>query len=63
MTDNEVHYSDVIMDAMASQITGVSVVCSAVCPGVDQRKHQSCASLAFVRESNGDRCIPRTKGQ
>ena len=34
------HYSDVIMDAMASQITGVSIVCSAICPGVDQRKHQ-----------------------
>ena len=43
-----VHYSDVIMSAMASHITGISIVCSAVCSGV-QRKHQSCASLAFVR--------------
>ena len=42
------HYSDVIMSAMASQITGVSVVCSTVFSGVDQRKHQSSASLAFV---------------
>ena len=25
------HYSDVIMSAMASQINGVSIVCSAVC--------------------------------
>ena len=42
-------YSDVIMGVMASQITGVSIVCSAVCSGADQRKHQSSASLAFVR--------------
>ena len=46
-TDN--HYNDVIMRAIASQITGVSIVCSAVCSGAYQRKHQSPASLAFVR--------------
>ena len=43
------HYSDVIMSAMASQITGISVVQLTVCSGADQRKHQSSASLAFVR--------------
>ena len=43
------HYSDVIMCAMMSQITGVASVCSAVCSGADQRKHQSSASLAFMR--------------
>ena len=43
------HYSDVIISAMASQITGVSNVCSTVCSGVYQRKHQSSASLVFVR--------------
>ena len=43
------HHHDVIMSAMASQITGVSIVCSAVYSGADQRKHQSSASLAFVR--------------
>ena len=43
------HYSDVIMSAIASQITGVSIVYSNVCSDVDQRKHQSSASLAFVR--------------
>ena len=37
------------MSAMASEITGVSIVCSTVCSGADQRKHQSSASLAFVR--------------
>ena len=41
-------YSDVIMCAMASQITRVSIVCSTVVSGRDQRKHQSSASLAFV---------------
>ena len=37
------------MSAMASQITGVSSVCSTICSGADQRKHQSSASLAFAR--------------
>ena len=44
-----VHYDDVIMSGMASQITSVSIVCSTVGSGEDQRKHQSSASLAFVR--------------
>ena len=43
------HYSGVIMSAMACQITGVSIVCSTVCSGADQRTHQSSASLGFVR--------------
>ena len=43
------HYSDVKRSAMVSQIIGVSIVCSAICSGADQRKHQSSASLAFVR--------------
>ena len=38
------------MSAMASQITGVGIIYSTVCSGADQRKHQSSASLAFVRE-------------
>ena len=37
------------MSAMASQITGVPIVYSTVCLGADPRKHQSSASLAFVR--------------
>ena len=44
----ENHYSNVLMSAMASQITNVLIVCSAVCSGADQRKHQSSALLAFV---------------
>ena len=43
------HYDDVIMSLMASQITSLTIVYSASYSGVDQRKHQSSASLAFVR--------------
>ena len=44
------HYDDVIMGAMASQITSLAIVFSTIYSGTDQRKHQSSASLAFVRE-------------
>ena len=37
------------MGAMASQITSSTIVYSTVYSGADQRKHQSSASLAFVR--------------
>ena len=40
---SDTHYDDVTMSLMASQIT------SGVYSGADQRKHQSSASLAFVR--------------
>ena len=43
------HYSDVIMGAMAPQITGVSIVYSTIRSGADQRKHQSSTPLAFVK--------------
>ena len=43
------HYSDVIMDAMASQITNLTIVYWTVYSGADQSKHQSSESLAFVR--------------
>ena len=45
----QIHYSDIITSAMASQITGVSIVYSTVCLGADQRKRQNSASLAFLR--------------
>ena len=44
------HYSDVTMGAMASQITSLTNVYSTIYSDVDQRKHQSSASLASVRE-------------
>ena len=40
----ELHYSDIIMSAMAPQITSISIVCSTVCSGAE-----SSASLPFVR--------------
>ena len=43
------HYSDVIMGAKASQLTTLTIIYSIVYSGEDQRKHQSSASLAFVR--------------
>ena len=43
------HYNDVIMGAMAPQITSLTIVYSTVYSDTDQRRHQSSASLAFVR--------------
>ena len=45
----ETHYSDVIMVAMASQITSLTIVYSTVYSDAGQRKYQSSASLAFAR--------------
>ena len=42
-------YNDVVMGAIASQITSLTIVYSIVYSDADQRKHQSSASLAFVR--------------
>ena len=47
-----IHYCDVIMTTMASQITSLAIVSSTVYPGADERKHQSSVSLAFVRGIN-----------
>ena len=43
------YYSDVIMSEMASQITSLMMVSQPFNSGTDRRKHQSSASLAFVR--------------
>ena len=44
------HYGDVVMGAIASQITSLTIVYPTVYSDADQRKHQSSASLAFVWE-------------
>ena len=44
------HYCDVIMGAMTSQITSLTIVYSIVYSGADKIKLQSSASLAFVWE-------------
>ena len=38
------------MGAMASQITSLTIVYSTVYSGADERKHQSSASLVYVRK-------------
>ena len=48
------HYIDVIMTTMASQITSLTVVYSIVYSDSIKKKHQSSASLAFVWGINWD---------
>ena len=43
------HYCDVILGTMASQFTNLTTVYSTVHSGPYERKHQSSASLVFVR--------------
>ena len=43
------HYCDAIMGTVASQITSLTIVYTTVYSDADQSKHQSSASLAFVR--------------
>ena len=57
----QTHYTDVIMGAIVSQITSLTIVYSTVCSDADQRKRHSSAWLAFVRGIH--RRIPRTNGQ
>ena len=50
LTDNPpAHFGDVIMGAIVSQITSLTIVYSTVYSNTDQIKHHSSASLAFVR--------------
>ena len=48
-----VHYTDVIMTTMASQITSLTVVYSTIYSDADQRKRQNSASLALCGEFIG----------
>ena len=45
---HDMHYNDVIMSAMASQITSLMIVYASVYSDPVQRKYQSPASLAFM---------------
>ena len=64
-TNHYLNYSDVIMRAMASQITGIAIVCSAVCPAADQRKHLKLrfTGLCVSGGSTYDWWVPRSNGQ
>ena len=42
-----IHYR--MTRSMTSQITSVSIICATICSGLDERKQQMSASLAFVR--------------
>ena len=44
-----IHYNDVIMSTMASQINSLMIVYSTVYSDIDERKHQNSSSLVFVR--------------
>ena len=48
------------MGAIASQITSLTIVYSVIYSDADQRKHQSSASLAFVRGIHRDRSFTGT---
>ena len=55
------HYDDVIMGAIASQITSPAIVYSTVYSDADQRKHQSSVwHWPLCGEFTGDRWILRT---
>ena len=59
---HEDHYSHVIMSAMASQITSVSIVYSTVCSGAEENI-KALRHWPLWGEFTGDRWIPRIKGQ
>ena len=61
-SENDSHHcNDVIMGAITSQITSLTIIYSTVYSDADHRKHQSSASLAFARGIH--RGIPHTNGQ
>ena len=57
------HYGDVIMDAIASQITSLTIVYTVVYSDADQRNIKAPRHWPFCGEFTGDRWIPRTNGQ
>ena len=61
--ENIFHYNDVIMVAMASQITSLTIVYSPVYSGRDKKNIKAPRHWPLCGEFTGDRWIPRTKGQ
>ena len=58
-----IHYTDVIMGAMASRITSLTIVCSTVYSCADQRNIKVPRHRPLCGEFTGDRWIPRTNVQ
>ena len=56
-------YNHIIMGAIASQITSLTIVYSTIYSVPDQRKHQTPHHWPLWGEFTGDRWIPRTNGQ
>ena len=54
LANKDLHYNDIIMSVMSSLITSITIVYSTVYSGVDQRKHQSSASLPAQKASNAE---------
>ena len=48
------HYNDVIMSAIVSQITSLTIVCSSDYSATDQRKHQSTSKLCVTGLCEGN---------
>ena len=64
MPSRRPHYNHIIMNTMASHITSLTIIYSTGYSGADERKHQSSASLAFVRGIHRwPRWIPCTNDQ
>ena len=57
------HYNDVIMWAIASQITSLMIVYSTVYPDADKKNTKAPRHWPLCGEFTGDRWIPRTNGQ
>ena len=59
---SKIHYGGIIMSAIASQITSLTIVYSTVYLDANQRNHQSSASRAFVRGIHRGPVNYRTNG-
>ena len=57
------HYGDVIMGAIASQITSLTIVCSTVYSDADKKNIKTPRHWPLCGKFTGDRWIPRTNGQ
>ena len=57
------HYTDVIMGAVASQITSLTIVYSTVSLDADQSNIKASRHWPLCGEFTGDRWIPRTNGK
>ena len=59
----DIHYSDIKIGAMASQITSFTIVYSTVYSGAVKDNIKAPRHCPLCGEFTGDRWIPRTKGQ